>query len=587
MARVQAKSERVGKLFPEWIAAGGRHEDIAPLGEQLDALMKAGRLAEADATLDRMLAILTTPPHAADTVGPEPLPCPTAALTLTTGRHVLRTDCTIKGDVTIVGTATLTADHVHLVIDGNLALSGDGGLKVSGGTLTIANRWVMQHSIAARDRARLEMIDATLETNAGEMDTNLASSYRGSGDSLLRFVGTRLHGKKNWLLADFFDRARLESVDSDTVPTEVSPHDAATVTIRGRDTQAMLWLEFRPGFRGLLQNLPSHDRPYSFTFGRNTPALTNVGYQVEVLDARARIGVNSHPRSDLTIRDNVGPVTIGFWLDGSDEPEVVSGLEADAAHPITRTVTHQGRTLRLERVTLNPYAWQLYVGPPRPKSATPMQIERSTINELGVFADTPVVVRDTHVQWAIIGATSARGDVTILSSSIDAQAVIVENDGIVRIEDSTIYGSILQARGRSTIALLNSKLEGNRSNPSIPGKALPTLKPADQARIVVLDLRPVSRPHHAGATTPLEGEAYVRTVDGTSAAPYALAYRAVGSTATTAIPTPNAPAHGILGSLPPTLGEPGSYEAILEVTIGGSTYRASRPFMVEPAGSLH
>jgi hypothetical protein len=313
--------------------------------------------------------------------------------------------------------------------------------------------------------------------------------------------------------------------------------------------------------------------------------VTNVGYQVDLSDSRAGFGINSHPGSELTIRDNAAPLTIGLWIDGSAAFEPLTGLEAGTGTPITRSLTHQGRTLRLENVVLNPYAWQIYVAPPPSASREPMRIERSTINELGVFSDTPVVARDVHVQWAIIGATSSHADVTFQRSEIDVQAVMAENDSTVRIEDSAVYGSMLQARGRSTIAVINSALQGNRSNPAMARQAAPTLNPVDQARIVVLGLRPLAHSHRPGEATPLAGDAYVRTADGTSTPEYTLSYRRNGGGTAETIPATRAGGAGRLGALPATLREPGSYEVTLELTIDGTTYRASRPFTVAADGA--
>jgi len=579
MARIQAKSDRVDKSIPDWLATGGRPEVIAPLGEQVDVHMKAGRLEEAEAELDRILAIVTKADGAA--VESHPFTCPPGRLDLDSGAHVGRDDCTVKGSVVLSGTASLTVVDANLVIDGHVMLSGDAVLKIENGTLTIANRSVMQYTITATDRARLEVVGGELRTNAG-VDTNLSASYRGSGDSLLRFVNSELSAYRNWLLADFSDRARLESVNSPALPCEIYPHDASTITISGADTRSRIWLEFRPGFRGRIENLPGEHAPFAYSFGRNTPALTNVEYQVDVTNARTTFGVNSHPRSHVTIRNNEGPITIGYWLDGGMETQPISGLRPGDDGPQTLTMKHQGRLLELVNVSLNTYAWQVYVTG-APAAGASIQIEDSSMNEIGDFDDTPVVVDHSEVQFAIVAATGRRGDLTIRNSTIHAQAIMAENESVVRIEDSRIFGSVLQARGHSTIVVLNTRLEKNKIHPSSTPNVPTSFEVAGSAKIVGLALAPLERPIRQGAAARLEGEAFVRTAKGLSKPSFRLFYRRAGDGKEVPVPTSSSRADAVHGALPTGDLGPGSYEAVAELTVDGATYLVTRPFSVEAA----
>jgi len=56
--RIQQKMDQVQQLVPQWVAAGGNHDTIAPLGQQVDGYMKAGRPKEAEEVLDQILAIV-------------------------------------------------------------------------------------------------------------------------------------------------------------------------------------------------------------------------------------------------------------------------------------------------------------------------------------------------------------------------------------------------------------------------------------------------------------------------------------------------------------------------------------------------
>lgn len=58
--RIEGKARRVQELVPKWVQAGGDPNRVVPLGQQVDAHMKAGRIAEAEHVMDRMLAIVTS-----------------------------------------------------------------------------------------------------------------------------------------------------------------------------------------------------------------------------------------------------------------------------------------------------------------------------------------------------------------------------------------------------------------------------------------------------------------------------------------------------------------------------------------------
>ena len=57
-ARIQEKAKQVQETFPKWVKAGGNQRRLEPLTQELDGHMNAGRLADAEKTLDQILAIL-------------------------------------------------------------------------------------------------------------------------------------------------------------------------------------------------------------------------------------------------------------------------------------------------------------------------------------------------------------------------------------------------------------------------------------------------------------------------------------------------------------------------------------------------
>ena len=57
-ARVDRMMREVTGLVPKWIEAGGDRSRVAPLGQKVDEYLRAGDLANAEATLDRILRIV-------------------------------------------------------------------------------------------------------------------------------------------------------------------------------------------------------------------------------------------------------------------------------------------------------------------------------------------------------------------------------------------------------------------------------------------------------------------------------------------------------------------------------------------------
>jgi len=58
------KAQRVQKLVPEWIAAGGNPDEVVPLLKKVDEYVKAGRPDEVGKILDQILAIVEAPRQA-------------------------------------------------------------------------------------------------------------------------------------------------------------------------------------------------------------------------------------------------------------------------------------------------------------------------------------------------------------------------------------------------------------------------------------------------------------------------------------------------------------------------------------------
>src|SRR5262249_17680642 len=64
------KLEEITRRVPAWVAAGGAHASIAPLGQQVDGYVRAHQYREAEAVADRILSMLNAPTGGRDTPAP-------------------------------------------------------------------------------------------------------------------------------------------------------------------------------------------------------------------------------------------------------------------------------------------------------------------------------------------------------------------------------------------------------------------------------------------------------------------------------------------------------------------------------------
>src|SRR4029079_11860094 len=126
---------------------------------------------------------------------------------------------------------------------------------------------------------------------------------------------------------------------------EVYPHDSANVVIEGVDSkgagrEVRVWLEFVPDSKGTVADIPDPGAPFSFHFGRSTSGVVKVGYQLDITNGTAKIGILSHPAHDVTVANSVGPVAIAYLFAGVTAPESFVGVGPQLRDV---TLTDQGR----------------------------------------------------------------------------------------------------------------------------------------------------------------------------------------------------------------------------------------------------
>lgn len=125
--RIEAKVKQVQELAPKWIESGGNPNEIAPLGQDLDKLLRAGRPKEAEELLDRILAIVKNPAAEPKAIAP---PRVQVKVYDAGGRPVPREQLLPKHmDAIVTGVYALDTDYepspVHITSpkDGVIALS--------------------------------------------------------------------------------------------------------------------------------------------------------------------------------------------------------------------------------------------------------------------------------------------------------------------------------------------------------------------------------------------------------------------------------------------------------------------------------
>src|SRR5262245_60018637 len=472
-----------------------------------------------------------------------PLACPTTSVSLTAGTYSITGACTLKGNITLASTASLTIDTSTFVLDGDISLGGDAQLVIRKSTFTIANHFAFEHTITAKNRSVLHFIDSTLVTTAGAVTTSLPVQYQGSETSLLWAENSKIQSQQSWLVVDLVGQATLHRVAS-TVPSGVYPHESSTVTVEG-GSELRVWLEFLSGSKATVANIPDAETPFTFHFGRNTAGTVNIGYQIDVVSSVVRFGVLSHPGSDVTIQNNVGEITVGYLL-----LNVTSASSITSVTPITTnlTLTDQGRTFRLVNAKLEPYGWHVYSAAPGVTSAPLVGIGSSVINELAALDGGRFTLDSSVVQFAMVAAIGPDSSIRVKDSIIHAQTIMGEKNSTVQVEDSQIFGSLVQARDDARITLLNSTLGKNVCHAlCIPGcdpngtggcnvfndPLVDTRLVADgRASIVVAGIDWITRVIKIGETYAIKGDALIQAgADATRPYTYDLSFRK--STATT------------------------------------------------------
>ncbi len=526
-----------------------------------------------------------------------PLACPgpLAPLALNSGTWQIGGVCSVAS-VHLSGSADVLVTGPRFLIQGDLLLDGDAILHIMTAEYVIAQQSTAQIHSETRDRSYLFVENARVVTNAA-LTANITAFVDAHDDSTIRFQGCALDTRYNWVLVYVRDRSTLFVDNSTQVPTESYPSGDSTVHVTGAATSMRVVLLMAPGSNAELDDIPA-GTTFTYQFGRGTPGNGGIGYLVDVQNSWVRWGISSGPKSHVAIRHNGQPVTLSYLFALVTQPTLLAGLRP--AGPLTQTFDHSSRSLVLDDVLLYPNGWQVYVQTlGDPSVAKPVWLEDSQVNELGALQNGLVEVREMVFQYAFLAAYNAGSKVRVEDSVINSQNIRTNEDGVMEIFDSTIWGSLLDAGGVSRIRLSNTELNDNVCHPGcLPscisftgGDECNGFNPAlhvgfnlrDGAAVLGARLAVIPAPVPAGTPLDFVGDAFVESpVAALAAAPWELTIRPVaGGAATLVASGGGAPLRdAVLGTLDTATVAAGEYIARLEVQPAGEPVLAAERFFV-------
>jgi hypothetical protein len=375
--------------------------------------------------------------------------CPSSGLTASSGITNIQGDCIVVGDINLSGSATLAMTNGTLSVAGNIILNNNSALSVTTGTLTFPQTNFSQYAIKLYGTAKFTMTDSSFVTNSTNTN-NFPMSLTANGDSVVRFENSNLNTTDSWLLGNFRNNSKLNVINSQTLPTEIYPFDASTISVSS-SSFASIWLDFASGDVGTI----------------NIPKFDNTGkYNLNFTSATGRIGINSHPKSTIIVNGTYSPlmnyanVIFGYYIENNTAPVVIDGLTVGGF--VSKKYTHQGGNLTLNNVYINPLAWQVYV---TQSNGFKVSIKNSKINELAAFTNGIVYITDSTLQLAVSGAVGLGSKMNINNTQIWSSTILAKFGGRMNITNSHIHGNFISASGTSSSIAMSNVIESRNGIP--------------------------------------------------------------------------------------------------------------------------
>lgn len=346
-------------------------------------------------------------------------------------------------------------------VPGNVVLSDDARLDVTGGGLAFPQTGYNQYSLVLKNRSHLKLTGSTFVTN-GTRKNNFSMLLDAYDSSVTGFEGSTLSTNDgSWLLGSFHDQAQLNTVGSGNLPTEIYPSDSSRISISSRSSIAGVWIQLASGSAATI-DVPQKDAGgyYSFDFGN----ARGIDYSIHFSSSRGRLGFNSHPNSNLVVNGQGAAGTsdadlvFGYYVENNRSPVSLHGLTGGV--DITREFSDQGRNLQLNHVNLGPFAWQVYVSR---SNGFPVTVTNSKINEIAALGGGIVNISTCVLQLAVAGAFGPGSYMSILGTQIWSQAVQAQGGGRVDIGNSQLHGNFVSAEGAGSRITMTNVPEGRNA----------------------------------------------------------------------------------------------------------------------------
>lgn len=394
--------------------------------------------------------------------------CPTTGLISSSGTVTLASDCTIAGAVTLSGTARLTMTGATLTIAGNVTLDGDAVLSVTSGQLYFPQTSFGQYDVTLNGSATMSLADSTVKTSSnGEHYAISINAHDTSTMNVSNVALTIADG--SWILGYYDGDATLAASDVTNFPTEIYPSESANVSVAS-STIATVWLRYYAGDTSTL-DVPILNG--DGTFAMSASASGTSTWSVSWTDTKVRMGVESHPGSNVTVNGSVGnqaEVVLGYYVENPTSPVTLDGLSVMTN--LTRTFTDSGRTLTLNNLYLGPFSWQVYASG---NAAHAVTITNSAVLELAVTptTGTPGTINlncpNGVYQISGIVAGGPGAIINVTGCHIWADQLNAQSGGKINIINSTIHGNNVVARGAGSAITFTGSADAKNGVPSQTG----------------------------------------------------------------------------------------------------------------------
>jgi hypothetical protein len=385
--------------------------------------------------------------------------CPSTGLTSSANTLNLEGNCAIVGNVSLSGSAALTMTNGILSIAGNVVLNDSSQLTVTSGGLTFPQTNYSQYSITLNGNSQLTMTGSTLVTNATQQN-NFSMDVNANDSSVANFENSTLNPNTgSWLLGSFSGQSTLNVNNSQNVPTEIYPNDAAKISISS-GSGSTVWLNFPSGSDGTIE-IPTRDSQgnFNFSFG----PVTGIAYSVNISSSAGSLGLNSYPNSTMIVNGhgtsgaNDLRVVFGYYIQNNTAPVSLNGLTGGSN--VTQEFTDQGRILQLNNVNLGPLSWQVYVSQ---SNNLPVSVTNSQINEIAALTNGLLNISNCVLQLAVTEAGGSGSLMNISGTQIWSQSIQAVQGGQMMITNSQLHGNFISATGTgSSIAMTNDVEERN------------------------------------------------------------------------------------------------------------------------------